>query len=424
MAQPKPRLALDLDEIERQLNQAQLQAPPSKADPLAELARIVGQDDPFRTLLNDPGRAGAARPHAAPNQGGLAADAPPAPPNRGGAYGPVEEDDLYPSGVEDLHPLQRRRSRKGLIAVGAVLGSAVMAVAAALTLRGGGGAVATGEPPVIAADRDPLKVKPENPGGVSIPNQNAQVYERERQDATTRVVNREEQPSDIRQVAGAGARSNAPALTPSAPVTSPIPGLGEPRRVRTVSVRPDGTIIEPSQTSAAPPATSAPQVRPNSNGAAPALASTPAAAPALPQRRTDAQPPSAPAPGGTAAATTPSRDSAPLQISPNGGAAAKPARTAAVAAQPPASDPVETSAAGFVVQVATAGSEQEARSRFQALQRRFASELAGQNALVRSAEVNGKTVYRVRVGPLSRDDANSLCSRLKTAGGECFVARN
>ena len=45
------RLVLDLDDIERQLREAQLPPQPPKNDPLAELARIVGQDDPFRTLI-------------------------------------------------------------------------------------------------------------------------------------------------------------------------------------------------------------------------------------------------------------------------------------------------------------------------------------------------------------------------------------
>src|SRR3712207_5393065 len=59
----KPRFAVDFTEIERQL--AKTQAAPaqpasaSRNDPLAELARIVGQDDPFQSLLaND----GSARP--------------------------------------------------------------------------------------------------------------------------------------------------------------------------------------------------------------------------------------------------------------------------------------------------------------------------------------------------------------------------
>ena len=71
----KRRLAIDLDEIERQLQQSAPQrgggsgngagagsgdsggqdpggTPSGKPDPLAELARIVGQDDPFRSILS------------------------------------------------------------------------------------------------------------------------------------------------------------------------------------------------------------------------------------------------------------------------------------------------------------------------------------------------------------------------------------
>jgi SPOR domain len=33
-------------------------------------------------------------------------------------------------------------------------------------------------------------------------------------------------------------------------------------------------------------------------------------------------------------------------------------------------------------------------------------------------------VYRVRVGNMSRDEAVSMCERLKASGGSCFVARN
>ena len=61
---------------------------------------------------------------------------------------------------------------------------------------------------------------------------------------------------------------------------------------------------------------------------------------------------------------------------------------------------------------------------FQQLQQRHAGELAGKSPAIRRAEVNGGTVYRVRVGPMPRDEASSLCSRLQSSGGQCFVAKN
>ena len=66
----KPHFAIDLNEIERQLAQAQSarsQAPSSggRHDPLADLARIVGQDDPFESLLANDGSARPRRPAGA-----------------------------------------------------------------------------------------------------------------------------------------------------------------------------------------------------------------------------------------------------------------------------------------------------------------------------------------------------------------------
>jgi cell division protein FtsN len=46
------------------------------------------------------------------------------------------------------------------------------------------------------------------------------------------------------------------------------------------------------------------------------------------------------------------------------------------------------------------------------------------NPNIRSAEVNGRSVYRVRVGNMSREEAVSLCEKLKADGGSCFVAKN
>ena len=40
------------------------------------------------------------------------------------------------------------------------------------------------------------------------------------------------------------------------------------------------------------------------------------------------------------------------------------------------------------------------------------------------AEVGEKSIYRVRVSSLSREEANSLCGKIKSKGGDCFVAKN
>ena len=65
MSEPaRNRFALDLDDLERQLRgAAQAPRPGHSVDPLAELTRIVGQDDPLKELFAHRGQA------AAPAQG-------------------------------------------------------------------------------------------------------------------------------------------------------------------------------------------------------------------------------------------------------------------------------------------------------------------------------------------------------------------
>jgi hypothetical protein len=82
-----------------------------------------------------------------------------------------------------------------------------------------------------------------------------------------------------------------------------------------------------------------------------------------------------------------------------------------------------TGAGGYSVQLAVRGSEGEAQTAFQQLQKKY-DDLGGVPSMIRKAEVNGNTVYRVRVGPMSRDEASSLCSKLQGQGGQCFVAKN
>jgi cell division septation protein DedD len=94
---------------------------------------------------------------------------------------------------------------------------------------------------------------------------------------------------------------------------------------------------------------------------------------------------------------------------------------AATAATAPAA--AEAPVGGFSVQIGVRNSEGDARAAFSQMQQKY-SELGGQPALIRKAEVNGSTIYRVRVGPMSKEDASSLCTKLQGSGGQCFVAKN
>lgn len=72
---------------------------------------------------------------------------------------------------------------------------------------------------------------------------------------------------------------------------------------------------------------------------------------------------------------------------------------------------------GYVVQVASFGDEANAE--------RLAEQLNGEfKAFYRAGDVNGKTYYRVRVGPFEdRDSANAAAATLREAGRETLVRR-
>jgi hypothetical protein len=472
----KPRFAVDLDEIERQLAQAHAapaHAAPSRSDPLAELARIVGQDDPFQSLLGDKSRPHGSEPAglddlfvvrdeagkmgARPQQGyGLRgpveAEAPavsrssyaePSQSHRNyhdsaatqpHSYDPAYDQDYYQEEKaagslvyapqdEDGHRAAKAGARRGMMAVGALAGAVLLGLGGAYLYGDGSSVLSAGEAPLITANNGPTKIQPQTPGGVEIPNQNKQIYERAAHETQTKVVDREEQPVDVRQATRVqNASAEATGTTLRTPASTGGLNLGEPRRVRTVSIRPDGGVVGSESGRQALAPTAAPQQAPQnapvpsavnqSQGAAPQRA-----APATPAMATPKATPSPAAPAGGAspqASATPTSQPATQRV-----ASAQP-----ITVPPSAPAPAEVaSTGGFAVQLAVSASEGEARSAFQKLQQKYA-DLGGQPAIIRKAEVNGSTVFRVRVGPMSRDDASSLCSKLQGQGGQCFVAKN
>ncbi len=285
-----------------------------------------------------------------------------------------------------------------------------------LALAGGGWALMSAAgvrktPPTILASGDPAKVQPAtavaDQGGAPAGG----IFDR-RGDAiaSSKVVNNQEQPVDLR----------APIAPPSSDVSgsgtaqpSTSPGGGyfpTPKRVKTVPVRPDGSLIEPD---APPPRVAAPSTPTHVESPVAQSTATPkVAAPKTTTRvavaakndnaRTDTE----------VAPATPHAKPAPVAPP-----VAKPARVAT-------SEPVGSIGGGFAVQFAAAGSDAEARDRVNKVQSQFGSALGGRKAGVVRGEANGNTVYRVRVSGLSKDSAVALCGKVKENGGTCFVAGN
>ena len=429
------RQPVDLEEFEALLRRPQSGAA-SHADPLAELARLVeGQRLPFakqqpaqarvqddwdlRGPVHDVhpdargaygaadlnvGRERAPEPFApAPyeqdpysqNVYSQPSQVPPPPPGAWRQEDGVWEDDVEP----------KRRSRTAIYAMGGALCIVLAGVAGTYAFRSGPATVANA--PTIKAAVGPLKVVPEAPAPTSGQSTATVLDKSGEKIGASRVVTKEEQPVDLSQVRTA----SIPAVGASA---RPAGAFPEPIKVKTVSVRPDGTIISSADAPARPanPALMPPGQRSVANVAVAAPAPAPApAAPATP-------PAAAPKPVAAAPAAAPGKTT--TRVAPPSELPAKPVQTAAVA---PAQTPA-VAKGGFAVQLAAAGSETEARDKIGKYQRQFSSALGGHAPGVVKGEANGKSVWRIRVGGLNREDAVSMCVSIKDTGGSCFVASN
>jgi len=101
------------------------------------------------------------------------------------------------------------------------------------------------------------------------------------------------------------------------------------------------------------------------------------------------------------------------------------------AAEAPAEDAAQPEASagalakgGFAVQFGAAASEAEARALATKVAQKYGAHLGGHRPTFKMATVGDKTVYRVRVGGISKESATSVCAAVKSGGGNCFVASN
>ena len=346
----------------------------------------------------------------------------------------MDDDAIAPPPVflseEETQPRKPRRvmllATAGLLTVAGV-------VAIGLVMRGG--AKTGGEPPTILAATGPVKVQPANPGGSNVATQPSSVLDKSQVDriGASKVVSREEQPVDLATAPPAPARPQpvVPMARPDqpfntgAPIAAPTSGTAsgfpEPKRVKTVSVRPDGTVISPdgatAPTAPVPARPSIASVPPNPSAA------RPAATPPAPK-------PVAAAPVATPKATTRVANNAPQDGDAAAGTPAAPsirtsaARPSAAPTATPAAATTSGGTGGYAVQLAAPPSEAEAKSAISRLQTKYAGELGGRRPGIVKATVGEKSIYRVRVSGLSKDDAGKLCSSIQSSGGACFVAKN
>ena len=139
--------------------------------------------------------------------------------------------------------------------------------------------------------------------------------------------------------------------------------------------------------------------------------------------------PAKPAPAARAAAPrNPSSANAsangPLSLSPQGGAAPDPAPTRMAATNPVQTAP--SAGGGYLVQVSSQKNEADAQATYRALQGKYPAVLGSRSPVIKRADLGDKGVfYRALVGPFgTTEEAAQFCGNLKTAGGQCVVQRN
>lgn len=360
----------------------------------------------------------------------------------------------------------RQPRRRGLFIAAIVGGVAIAGGLGAFALSFGGKG-SGGAPVIVKADNAPIKVKPENPGGTVVPNQDNKVYDavlkgaKPAEQVQQKLVTNTEQPVDVaakdpqtRVVdLSAGQADAAPgtdaAGSPDA-AAAPAPKSEDriaqvlqdadkgtntdvvavaPRKVRTMVVKADGSLVareDPApaaqQVAAAEPTDPAPQhVAPSAQDDSQATGAVPAADEAKPASAL--KPVAAPkAEAKAQSANTPAK----VPVAPQRPSdqpvdvvgEVKPDQVASI-------DPAAAAAGGsWSIQIASQPTVESAQSTYQDLQRRYGSVLGGRTANIVKAEIAGKgTFYRVRVPAQSRNDAINLCTSYKAAGGNCFVSR-
>ena len=473
MSEPFPRSRQDMGGYDAQNDRYGA----SHEDPLAELARVVGKDDPFRAggrgqasnvarfpqVAQRPGvdefpaehedfnDFDAHDPHGfepqlrgsidarnhhpahddlrfAPAGNDVEAFEPALgyPAASGRAEAPPLNADLWAEGAlpqsgptGDLfqdHPQQaddHRGPRRTLIVLAAVVALTAGGLGATFLMHDGSGVhLGSGAPPTIMAADTPVKVQSPDMTNGSTPDGNTALLEKTGSDKVdnAKVVANNEQPVDLNQLPKtASGQADAPAQTGASP--SPFP---EPRKVKTVMIRPDGSVVGQAQQAAAAPAQPVGMVLPTEAGG-PVEQAQPTgtvAKPSTPKSTARASiTPTSPAAGasGVKAAASPT---------------SRPAKPVAVAAADDTAPTPATAPGTWSVQLGAPPSEQEAKDMSARLQKKFSGELGGLRPGIVKADKDGKPIYRVRVGSLAQADAKALCTKLQGSGGSCFVVRN
>ncbi len=275
-----------------------------------------------------------------------------------------------------------------------------------------------GDVPTITAEGAPIKVRPESPGGMQVPNQGRLVYGvvdgSSAQPRMERLLPSPEKPVEVEDVLTRDVPETKDVVANTAPRGTADPPLSLTPSASDVAALSESPPAPPTPTAAIPSATTDGTPRaltPQSSSSATTPPPAPAAAPV-----TAAAPPPPPPPAPSSTVTT----------RPTPKPAPEPSSTV-VASPPPATTkaPVELSQS-YRVQLAAARSEPAIRSEWDRLKSRN-KDLLGELKLQVTRIDLGATkgiFYRLRAGPLENATAaKALCERLKQRKMGCLVVK-
>lgn len=230
---------------------------------------------------------------------------------------------------------------------------------------------ASGAPPLIRAEQGPTKVAPENPGGMQVPNQDKQIYER-------LAGNNSQAPGT--QTERLLPPPERPAATPPAPQPN-VAAAPNGTNAVTIPNRPTNTV--PNQTTAPTPTALSPTI----------------AAPKVEEKAAE---------------------------KPMEKPAEKPASTQTAAAPAAAPKPAATVAApggSAKIQLASLKDQAQAQATWGQLQKKYADILGDLTPAYERVDIPGKgTFIRLQAGPLKdRNAAQALCQQLAAKNQGCIV---
>lgn len=308
--------------------------------------------------------------------------------DRGGQFAASPADEYHTYDATSEGP-----SRRGpLLFLGAIVVMAAFAGVVFLAYQQGMKQGAQSGPPLIRADRTPVKVAPEDPGGQKFPHRDKRIYDKisgaeALDNGVERLLPRSEEPIEIARV------PNRVPETPTNNVEILPPALEIPSSV--------GSLVLGGQNRAVAP------VNQTSLGK---QIPTPAAKP----RRL--------VPSRTSSARASVGRSGDVSKSKTVTASTVPAR---VVSSQPVRGPKVGARGDYVIQIAAFRDVATANAEFASLRSKHSDLLDGMRPDLQRADLGDKGIYyRLRLGFFaSKEKASQTCAQLKTRGQDCLVRK-